>query len=51
MPVMTGTALNNLSYDDLVRWVNLSSGNPNYLNHPFFFLLSRGIDKMLFQEY
>lgn len=32
MPVMTGTALNNLSYEDLVRWVNLSSGNPTYLD-------------------
>ena len=32
MPVMTGTALNNLSYDDLVRWVRLSSGHNDYLD-------------------
>lgn len=46
MPVMTGTALNNLSYDDLVRWVNLSSGNPNYLDKYIAEAAKYGVDEM-----
>ena len=46
MPVMTGTALNNLSYDDLVRWVNLSSGNPTYLDKYIAEAAKYGVDEM-----
>ena len=46
MPVMTGTALNNLSYEDLVRWVNLSSGNPNYLDNYIAEAAKYGVDEM-----
>lgn len=46
MPVMTGTALNNLSYEDLVRWVNLSSGNPNYLDKYIAEAAKYGVDEM-----
>lgn len=46
MPVMTGTALNNLSYEDLVRWVNLSSGNPDYLDKYIAEAAKYGVDEM-----
>ena len=43
---MTGTALNNLSYEDLVRWVNLSAGNNEYLQKYIAEAAKYGVDEM-----
>lgn len=46
MPTFTGTALNNLSYDDLVKWVNLSAGNNEYLQKYIAEAAKYGVDEM-----
>ena len=46
MPVFTGTALNNLSYNDLMNWVRISSGNTEYLDKYIAEAAKYGIDEM-----
>lgn len=46
MPTFTGTALNNLSYDDLVRWVKLSHGNNEFVEKYIIESAKYGVDEM-----
>lgn len=46
MPTFTGTALNNLSYDDLVKWTRLSTGNYESLEKYIAEAAKYGVDEM-----
>ena len=46
MPTFTGTALNNLSYDDLVKWTRLSTGNYESLDKYIAEAAKYGVDEM-----